>query len=120
MKEYLKMSDYFNAAMSAPVSTDDEMYCSDSFIAEFTCRSHAIAASHAVNSHDELVDSLQSVTNERDELAKEVERLKVVLAQCADALFIADRFCGVHTADECDDSVAIPIHDAHLEVRKYL
>ncbi|MGL4751003.1 MAG: hypothetical protein ACRCXB_01085 [Aeromonadaceae bacterium] len=56
MKEYLKMSDVFDAACNVPVAMDDELYCGDNFIAEFCSRRIAINAAHAINSHDELVE----------------------------------------------------------------
>ena len=98
MKEYLKMSDAF---LGKAINNNGEVVVNkykDVDYGEYVC--------HAINSHDELV--------------AEVERLKSVLSQCADALYIADRFCGNHTADDCDDSIAIPISDAHLAARKNL
>ena len=103
MKEYLKMSDVFvvdgdaDFAVLLPMSVKSEFD---------DCSTPHEYAAHAINSHDELV--------------AEVERLKYVLSQCADALYIADSFCSNHTADDCDDSVAIPISDALLAARKHL
>ena len=53
--KYLKMADVFDATCSVPVFTDDEMYCGDSFVAEFNSRGSALLAAHAINTHDELV-----------------------------------------------------------------
>ena len=55
MKDYLKMADVFESSCNVPVFNDDEMYCGDSFIAEFNSRKSALMAAHAINSHDELV-----------------------------------------------------------------
>lgn len=58
MEKYLRMSDYFNTSHQMNVqklTADDELYCGDSFVAEFTGSGQAIAAAHAINSHDELV-----------------------------------------------------------------
>ena len=58
MKDYLKMADAFESSCNVPVFNDDEMYCGDSFIAEFNSRKSALMAAHAINSHDELVQML--------------------------------------------------------------
>ena len=108
MKEYLKMSDMFKGELSIDCDCDDVIVdeLSLTVLESFGGSDLAKYALHAINSHDELV--------------AEVDRLKSVLRQCADALYIADRFCGNHTADDCDDSIAIPISDAHLAARKHL
>ena len=40
------------------------------------------------------------------------------LQKVKEALEIAHDFCGNHTADECPDSIAIPVQDALREVNK--
>lgn len=107
MKEYLKMADVF----PIEIKTDDEsgsLICDeDGIILEsFAGDKVADYTLHAINSHDELVE--------------EVDRLHQVMQRCCDALYIADKFCGNHTADECDDSIAIPIKDALVEAAKEL
>ena len=102
MKEYFKMGELFTGKVSqigSSISDDTgiigKLYGPDVY-AKF--------AVHAINSHDELV--------------KEVERLRSTLQQCVDALYIADKFCGNHTADECGDEIAIPINDALVAASK--
>ena len=105
MDKYLKMADVF----PVEIRTDDEsgsLICDeDGIILEsFSGDKVACYTLHAINSHDELV--------------AEVERLRSTLQQCVDALYIAHKFCGNHTADECGDEVAIPISDALVVASK--
>ena len=99
MKKYLKMADVFLNEMR--VIGDSKNMLADDVGIIIGCYSGdkmAEYALHAINSHDELVE--------------EVERLRSTLQQCVDALYIAYKFCGNHTADECGDEIAIPISDA--------
>lgn len=105
MDKYLKMADVF----PVEIRTDDEsgsLICDeDGIILEsFSGDKVADYTLHAINSHDELV--------------AEVERLRSTLQQCVDALYIAHKFCGNHTADECGDEIAIPISDALVVASK--
>ena len=101
MKEYLKMEDAFSRKVD-PITDWDEHGHEVKWI---TLLSHqAEHAAHAINSHDELV--------------ADVDRLRSTLQQCVDALYIAHKFCGNHTADECGDEVAIPISDALVVASK--
>ena len=89
MKEYLKMADVLpNGVVISPLHSEIQQQYAD----------------HAINSHDELV--------------AEVERLRSTLQQCVGALYIAHKFCGNHTADECGDEIAIPISDALVAASK--
>ena len=95
MKEYLKMSDVFCGDYHAKRIHDEN---GNGFSFMLAHCLEAEYAAHAINSHDELV--------------AEVERLRGSLTQCVNALYIAHKFCGNHTADECGDEIAIPISDA--------
>ena len=95
MGKYLKMADVFDLPILGSRAE---------FFPLCLNESSAMIAAHAINSHDELV--------------AEVERLRSTLQQCVDALYIAHKFCGNHTADECGDEVAIPIIDALVVASK--
>ena len=133
MKEYLKMADVFGGAevrirKDAPSLVD----CCGVLAANCLCPETAWHIAHAINSHDELVENMQHYKQEAEkwearavkeasmvqEFDLEVERLRSTLQQCVDALYIADKFCGNHTADECDDAIAIPISDALVAASK--
>lgn len=113
MKDYLKMSDVFPGGVC--VGTEEWMNgwfevrhvggpsIDESCDGGYSERDANYVA-HAINSHDELVE--------------EVERLRSTLQQCVDALYIADKFCGNHTAAECGDEIAIPISDALVAASK--
>lgn len=105
MKEYLKMADIFgDIAVKVRGSNGRHVMCEDILAANCFCTDSANHIAHAINSHDELV--------------AEVERLRGTLQQCVDALCIAHKFCGNHTADECGDEIAIPISDALVVASK--
>ncbi|MGL5566613.1 MAG: hypothetical protein ACRDC4_12900, partial [Plesiomonas sp.] len=103
MNKYLKMSDYFD---SGEVLVDvSSLHDASGTVAKvFGPSAYAHHVAHAINSHDELV--------------AEVERLRGSLTQCVNALYIAHKFCGNHTADECGDEIAIPISDALVAASK--
>ena len=72
MREYLKMSRHFTGAVTINYNghiCDDKSFFGSTDIAE----DYYEHVCHAINSHDELVDSLQSVTKERDELARKLD-----------------------------------------------
>lgn len=99
MGKYLKMADVFGTGVEPKQLSGwkhQGRYVEPKKIQE--------AAAHAINSHDELV--------------AEVERLRNSLLQCVEALYIAHKFCGNHTADECGDEIAIPISDALVAASK--
>ena len=126
MKDYLKMSNIFEGKIVSEFDCLTD-YSGEPF-GEVECR----YAAHAINSHDELVENMQHYKQEAEkwearavkeasmvqEFDLEVERLRSTLQQCVDALYIADKFCGNHTADECDDAIAIPISDALVAASK--
>ncbi|MGL4752268.1 MAG: hypothetical protein ACRCXB_07625 [Aeromonadaceae bacterium] len=105
MKKYLKMSDYFiTGTFSADYGDVHSVIKYKPSVNGLTSRAAHYAVEHAINSHDELVT--------------EVERLRGSLTQCVNALYIAHKFCGNHTADECGDEIAIPISDALVAASK--
>ena len=75
MKDYLKMADVFESSCNVPVFNDDEMYCGDSFIAEFNSRKSALMAAHAINSHDELVEMNRELLDALNEVASSLSWL---------------------------------------------
>lgn len=100
MKEYLKMAVAFPHAKvgKSPVKP----WVSGEYFVFY--ENQAEYAAHAINSHDELV--------------AEVELLRGSLLQCVEALHVAHKFCGNHTAEECGDEIAIPISDALVAASK--
>ena len=55
MKEYLKISDVFSCNCYTPPLSFGEVYCDEIKIGKLEDRNIALAAVHAINSHDELV-----------------------------------------------------------------
>lgn len=95
MKEYMKMSCAFDYRVTGKDIAG---------MARGGLTNSLELAAYAINSHDELVE--------------EVERLRGSLLQCVEALHIAHKFCGNHTAEECGDEIAIPISDALVAASK--
>ena len=140
MKEYLKMVDVFRDEMR--VVGDSKNMLADDVGIIIGCYSGDKMAEyvlHAINSHDELVAEVERLTlslnhaninhelferqyylekDKCEDMQGEVERLRSTLQQCVDALYLADKFCGNHTADECGDEIAIPISDALVAASK--
>jgi hypothetical protein len=54
----------------------------------------------------------QRAMNYRKQLEAQGESNTSLIAKLVNALEIADKFCGSHTADECPDTIACPIADA--------
>lgn len=129
MKEYLKMADAFPHAKvgKSPVKP----WVSGEYFVFY--ENQAEYAANAINSHDELVEEVERLTaslnhansnhelferqyylekDKCEDLQAEAKLLRGALQQCVDALYIAHKFCGNHTADECGDEIAIPISDA--------
>lgn len=104
MKDYLKMADVFVGEYKPKRRIDAWPPSRYGETLVELSGSPAQYAVHAINSHDELV--------------AEVERLRSTLQQCVGALYIAHKFCGNHTADECGDEIAIPISDALVAASK--
>jgi hypothetical protein len=50
----------------------------------------------------------------------EIKELRAALDDAVSALDIASKFCGSHTAEECSDSVAIPINEALTRCKEVL
>jgi hypothetical protein len=48
------------------------------------------------------------------------KELRAALVDAVDALEIANKFCGSHTAEDCPDTVAIPINEALTRCKKVL
>lgn len=139
MKDYLKMADVFVGEYKPKRRIDAWPPSRYGETLVELSGSPAQYAVHAINSHDELVAEVERLTlslnhaNSNHELFErqyylekdkcedmqgEVERLRSTLQQCVDALYIAHKFCGNHTADECGDEIAIPISDALVAASK--
>lgn len=92
MGKYLKMADVFDATCSVPVFTDDEMYCGDSFVAEFNSRGSALLAAHAINTHDELMVMSQDLLAALEGVhriasgSNMTHNMMVIRNHCADAI----------------------------------
>lgn len=105
MKEYLKMSDFIIGNVSMSMNHNGDVSVQYDYAdPDMIVRKTMGAMEHAINSHDELV--------------AEVERLRGALLQCVNGLYIAHKFCGDHTAEECGDEIAIPIGDALVAASK--
>ncbi len=112
MKEYLKMSDVYDLPLVVVDSTS-VTDVDDYPVSDFDHDYHAEYAIEAINSHDELVDSLQSVTNERDELAKEVARLQAKF----DDAFIWAFNAGCDADNEIERGYALDILKSYKEAK---
>ena len=80
-KEYLKMADEF----SLPVDGDTiEIYCRQHIGESF--ESGEMYATHAINSHDELVAEVERLRGVVDELERENENISAILLERTSAL----------------------------------
>ena len=77
-----------------------------------------LSLNHANINHELFERQYYLEKDKCEDMQGEVERLRSTLQQCVDALYIAHKFCGNHTADECGDEIAIPISDALVAAAK--
>lgn len=115
MKDYLKMSDVFDCE----VESDTDLMFSDSLgnIADFSgYKTHCRYAAHAINSHDELVESMNHYKGESERwgsrATKEASSLQEAMNRIAELEEFLYHFCdnsynvdvggGDYTATTCE------------------
>ena len=62
----------------------------------------------------------ETTNTEQSPVAADCPNERLVMREMMGALEVAQTFCNSFTADECPDTVAIPINEAVNTARKYL